>query len=82
MQTARLEPGTDEGKAVARALRALESAPDLPRPDDVWIAIPPMGTAHACRVEALNVWLIFRVNADAVVAMMVTRQPPVPIDED
>lgn len=82
MQTAGIEPGTDEGKAVARELRALESEPEVPSPRDVWIAVPPVGTAHARRVGTLNVWLVFRVNADTAIAMMVTRTPLVPIDGD
>ena len=56
-------------------------APELPIPWDVRISIPPVRKAWARRVEGFNLWVLWDKGGESTIAMMVTRTPPVPIDE-
>jgi hypothetical protein len=74
-----LNAGTVRGAALARTLRALLVAEELPGPSDTRAAIPPTSEAFVRRVAAHNVWLWYRVDGDELVAVAVTTEPPVPI---
>ena len=78
----RLGPGTVRGKAVARTVRLLSEARDLPGPADTTAAIPPVEKATVRRVVGHNVWVWYRVAGDEIVLVTLTTEPPVPILED
>ena len=76
----RLEPGTVRGVALARTIRALLQAEQLPSPVDTRAMIPPTSPALVRRVAGQNVWIWYRVTDVELVLLSVTSEPPTPID--
>lgn len=73
---ARLRPGTPDGRALARTIRALLDAEILPGALDVVVPIPPVARAYVRRVAGRNLWLWYDVVDEAVILVFVSRQPP------
>jgi hypothetical protein len=73
-----VERGSDVSAAVGATLSALAESSALPGLLDVAAAIPPTGSALVRRVPGRNLWLWYRVDEDEVVALRVTKAPPVP----
>ena len=75
-----LTAGSVRGAALARTLRALLLAAELPGPADTRAVIPPTAEAYVRRVAGQNVWLWYRFDGSEVVLLSVTTEPPVPLD--
>jgi hypothetical protein len=82
LRTAGVRARSPQLQAIKATERALASAEILPAPLDCKATIPPVHFAWVRRVGALNLWLYYRVRDDIVYLLVVTRQPPVPLDED
>ena len=76
----RLEPGTVRGAALARTIRALLQAEEIPSAVDTRAAIPPTSEALVRRVAGQNVWIWYRATDAELVLLSVTSEPPVPVD--
>lgn len=72
--------GSEASAAVGGTLAALAEAVALPGILDVEAAIPPTTQALVRRVHGRNLWVWYRVEPDEIVALRVTKVPPVPID--
>ncbi len=72
--------GTDPGRRVAAVLRALTTAETLPGAGDVESAIPPVARAFTRRVPGENVWIWYVDHGAFVLVLLVTREPPVPLE--
>jgi hypothetical protein len=72
-------PGTDTGRRIAAVLRALTTDEELPRAGDVEVAISPVARAHVRRVVGANLWVWYEDRGAFVLALLVSRDPPVPI---
>lgn len=62
----------------ASALSGLAEAAELPGLLDVEALVPPTSRAHVRRVAGRNLWVWYRVEPDEIVAVLVTKTPPVP----
>jgi hypothetical protein len=69
-------------QAIKATERALASAEVLPGPLDCEVHVSPVRRAWVRRVAGHNLWLYYRVREDGVYLLVVTREPPVPLDED
>ncbi len=78
----RLEPGSVRGAALARTIRALLSADELPSPVDTRAVIPPTSEAFVRRVANHNVWIWYRATDVELVLLSATSEPPNPIDSE
>jgi hypothetical protein len=76
-----ISPGSERGRAVARTIRTLLDADELPGHGDVVAAIPPTGMALVRRVPNRNLWIWYRVEGSTVVLRHISSEPPVPVDE-
>jgi hypothetical protein len=76
-----IEAASPRGIALARAISALASEPELPGPGDVVANIPPTRSALVRRVPGRNLWLWYRVDGDKLLLRHVSTEPPVPVDE-
>ena len=72
--------GSEASAAVGATLSTLADAAALPGLSDLEAAVPPTGRAFVRRVQGRNLWLWYRVESDEIVALLVTKTPPVPID--
>ena len=52
----------------------------LPAPADYEVQVPPVRTAWYRRIAGHNVWLFYRVRAEVLYVLYVTRSPPVPLE--
>lgn len=77
----RLQPGSGAALDVARTVRALASAEELPGPGDFEGATRPVGRAWVRRVAGRNEWLWYRFNPEEVILLTTTTEPPVPVGE-
>ena len=71
-------PGSERARALARQIRILAAADELPRPPDYQAELRPVGKAWIAKVSDRNLWLWYRYDADEVMVVAVTTQPPVP----
>lgn len=77
-----VRPGSERARAVARTVRALADATDLPGPSDFESAERPVGRAWVRRVAGRNLWLWYRFTVGEVHLLTVTTEPPVPVEDD
>jgi hypothetical protein len=75
-----LDPGSVRGAALARTIRALLNADELPSAVDTRTVIPPTSEAFVRRVASHNVWIWYRVTDAEVVLLSATSEPPNPVD--
>lgn len=68
--------------AVARTVRALTAVDGLPGPSDFEATQKPVGRAWVRRVGGRNLWLWYRFNADEVMLIAPTTEPPIPLDDE
>jgi hypothetical protein len=66
--------------AVARAIRSLTDATELPGASDFEATERPVGRAWVRRVSGRNLWLWYRFTEDEVLLITVTTEPPVPAE--
>lgn len=66
--------------AIRATVHALTTAELLPGPLDYETLIPPVQRAWVRRVPGHNLWLFYRVREDVVYLLLVTREPPVPVE--
>ena len=76
----RVEPGSGAFKATFATVSALSKADALPGPADQRTTFSP-GRAYVRRVKALNIWIIYRFDAEHVFVMTARAEPPVPADD-
>jgi hypothetical protein len=67
--------------AVARRVHALTSAEDLPGASDFEATKKPVGRAWVRRVGGRNLWLWYRFDANDVMLVALTTEPPLPFDD-
>ena len=72
-----VERGSDSSAAVGATLSSLAESSELPGLLDVEAAIPPTLVALVRRVPGRNLWIWYRVDEDEIVALRVTKTPPV-----
>lgn len=65
--------------AVARTVRALAATEALPGPADFEAVRRPSGRAWVRRVGGRNLWLWYRFDANEIVLVALTTEPPVPL---
>ena len=75
-----LQRGSPGAVAVARAVRALMEAAELPGASDFEATVRPVGRAWVRRVPGFNLWLWYRWKDEELVLVTVTTVPPVPLD--
>lgn len=68
--------------AVARTVRAVTAAEELPGASDFEATKKPFGRAWVRRVGARNLWLWYRFDAQEVMLVALTTEPPVPFDRE
>jgi len=73
-----LRPGSTCAVAVARTVRALADAEELPGKSDFEAAVRRIGRAWVRRVSRQNLWVWYRLREDELVLVTVTSDPPVP----
>jgi hypothetical protein len=73
--------GSARGRAVGRTLAALMGAATLPGPGDVRALMPPTREALVRRVPDRNLWVWYRERDGELLALALTADPPVPLDE-
>jgi hypothetical protein len=73
-----LRPGSPCAVAVARTVRALADASELPGKSDFEAAVRRIGRAWVRRVSRQNLWVWYRLREDELVLVTVTSDPPVP----
>ena len=76
-----LRPGSPRALAVARTVRTLADAAELPGPSDFEATVRPIGRAWVRRVAGRNLWLWYRVRGDEIILLTVTTDPPEPVDD-
>jgi hypothetical protein len=76
-----IAPGSNRGRAVGQTIAALLEAETLPGPGDTLALLPPTGDAFVRRVPGRNLWVWYVVRGDDVLAVALTADPPVPVDE-
>lgn len=76
-----IKTGSERSLAVARTVRALEAAEELPSLSDFEATLKPVGRAWVRRVGGRNIWLWFRFNQDEVMLVALTTEPPVPLED-
>jgi hypothetical protein len=76
-----VRPGTERSRALAAALRALASSPDLPAPQDYQAVRRPTGRAWVRRVAGENLWAWYRLKPEELLVLAVTTEPPLPFEE-
>jgi hypothetical protein len=76
-----VRPGSDRAVAIARTIRSLTDASELPGPADFEAVATPQGRAWVRRIAGRNLWLWYRFNDDEVILVTVTTEPPLPVDE-
>lgn len=74
-----VERGSDASGAVGATLSALAESSALPGLLDVEAAIPPTSRALVRRVAGRNLWIWYRVDGEEIVALRVTKMPPMPM---
>lgn len=79
MGRAGIAGGSEDSRRIAAALRALQSASELPGPLDAEGSVPPVGRAWVRRLPN-NTWIWYRERDGALYALFVTRTPPEPVD--
>lgn len=77
-----VKPGSERALAVARNVRALAAADELPGPSDFEASRKPFGRAWVRRLGGRNLWLWYRFDALEVLLVAVTTDPPVPLDAE
>jgi hypothetical protein len=73
-----VQTGSDASAAVGATLSGLAEAAELPGLLDVEALVPPTSRALVRRVAGRNLWVWYRVEVDEIVALLVTKVPPVP----
>lgn len=77
-----ISPGTERAQAVARSVRALAAAEELPGASDFEAMLRPVGRAWVRRVKGRNLWLWYRFDDAEVMLIAVTTEPPVPLGDN
>ena len=80
LRRAGIQAHSSQSAAIIATVRILASAEILPGPFDYEVLIPPVQRAWVRRVASHNLWLYYRVRGDVVHLLIVTRDPPVPVD--
>jgi hypothetical protein len=75
-----LRHGSPRALAVARTIRSLADADQLPGPSDFEGTGRPVGRAWVRRVADRNLWVWYRITNDEVVLVTVTTDPPLPVE--
>jgi hypothetical protein len=73
-----LRPGSVCAVAVARTVRALADADELPGKSDFEATVRRIGRAWVRRVTRQNLWVWYRIRDEELVLVTVTNEPPVP----
>lgn len=73
-----VKPGSREATALVATLHRLAITAELPAPEDVKTRIPPVWSGYARRVRAFNLWVYYEADDTKLLAVVVTRNPPVP----
>ena len=73
--------GSARGAAVVQTIRALLREDLLPGTGDVRALLPPTREAFVRRVPHRNLWLWYRIRGDELLVLLLTADPPVPLDE-
>ena len=76
-----LREGTSRPNAVARTIRALSAADELPGPADYRAHGERVGRSWVRRVGGRNLWLWFRYAELGLALLTVTTVPPIPLDD-
>jgi hypothetical protein len=76
-----LRSGSPRALALARTIRALADATDLPGVANFEASIRPVGRAWVRRVADRNLWVWYRLGEAELILVTVTTDPPVPIGE-
>jgi len=82
LRRAGVRPRSPEHAAIRATVRALASAEILPGPLDCETLVPPVQRWWVRRIPGHNLWIFYRAQEDVVYLLLVTRQPPVPLDVD
>ena len=75
-----LRHGSPRALAVARTVRSLALADDLPGHADFEATVRPVGRAWMRRVAERNLWVWYRIGEEELVLVTVTTDPPMPFD--
>jgi hypothetical protein len=67
---------------VGRTVQTLAAADELPGPSDFEAIEKPVGRAWVRRVGGRNIWLWYRFNDTELMLLMLTTEPPIPVDDD
>ncbi len=74
-------PGSARGRAVGKTIATLVSDSDLPGPADTRTIMPPLTKEiFVRRVRDRNLWVWYRPDADRVLLVHISSEPPVPSD--
>lgn len=77
-----IKPGSERSLALARTVRTLTSADELPGRSDFEAVKKPVGRAWVRRVGGRNIWLWYRFSESEVILLTLTTEPPVPLDDE
>jgi len=75
-----LREGSPRALAVARTVRGLAAADDLPGHADFEASLRPVGRAWVRRVADRNLWVWYRIGSEELILVTVTTDPPIPLD--
>ncbi len=71
-------PGTPVARKIARTLRALDSAGELPSAGDHEVFLPPALRLYSRRVPGESLWLLYSIDASLVTVRWLVNTPPEP----